>query len=59
LIQPTFRGVVELRDEITRGLRQAGYSYVTLDLQGFRSGSLNEPLDDAVKQRGLRASRQR
>jgi uncharacterized protein len=54
-----FSRVVELRDEITRGLRQAGYSYVTLDLQGFRSGSLNEPLDNAVKQRGSHTSRRR
>ncbi len=54
-----FPRVIELRDEITRGLRAAGYSFVTLDLQGFRSGSLNEPLNDTLKQRGLRAERGR
>ena|GEM_PF-6474008 len=27
--------------------------YVTIDLQGFRSGSLNEPLTEAEEQRNL------
>lgn len=31
-------------DRINRELRSLGYQYVTLDLQGFRSGSLNEVL---------------
>lgn len=35
---------VEQREEIVSGLKQLGYVYVTLDLQGFRSGSMNEPL---------------
>jgi len=33
-----------LRSEITAGVRAAGYRYVALDLEGFRSGSLNEAL---------------
>jgi len=32
------------RDEIVRGFKSLGFLYVTLDLQGFRSGSLNEAL---------------
>ena len=32
------------RQRIISGLKAAGYSYVALDLQGFRSGSLNEVL---------------
>ena len=28
--------------EITRTLKEYGFKFVTLDLQGFRSGSLNE-----------------
>lgn len=32
------------REEITARLRHLGYLYVALDLQGFRSGSLNEAL---------------
>jgi uncharacterized protein len=31
----------DTREEITRRLEELGYRYVTLDLQGFRSGSLN------------------
>lgn len=33
-----------LRERIVTGLKEIGYSYVTLDLQGFRSGSMNEVL---------------
>ncbi len=32
------------REKITAYFRSIGYSYVTLDLEGFRSGSLNEVL---------------
>ena len=32
----------ETRRRIVEHFRQAGYNYVTLDLQGFRSGSMNE-----------------
>lgn len=31
----------DLRAQITRRLQELGYRYVTLDLQGFRSGSMN------------------
>lgn len=33
-----------LMDTIVSELRKTGYVYVTLDLAGFRSGSMNEPL---------------
>jgi pyridinium-3,5-biscarboxylic acid mononucleotide sulfurtransferase len=33
---------LELRDEISRRVHAAGFPYVTLDLDGFRSGSMNE-----------------
>lgn len=36
--------VVEHRETITKSLKAVGYSYVTVDLQGFRSGSMNETL---------------
>ncbi len=32
------------REEITRQCKGLGYTYVTLDLEGFRSGSMNEAL---------------
>jgi pyridinium-3,5-biscarboxylic acid mononucleotide sulfurtransferase len=34
----------ERRDEVAAAVRAAGYAYVALDLDGFRSGSLNEVL---------------
>ncbi|MBN1346844.1 MAG: ATP-dependent sacrificial sulfur transferase LarE [Phycisphaerae bacterium] len=33
------------REEVVRALRELGYKYVTLDLQGFRSGSMNDVID--------------
>ncbi len=35
---------LQLRTEIAKGIRAAGYVYVTLDLLGYRSGSMNEVL---------------
>ena len=35
----------ELVDELARRFRELGFKYVTLDLEGFRSGSMNEVLD--------------
>jgi uncharacterized protein len=34
----------EMRDRIVRELRAIGYRHVTIDLQGYRMGSLNEGL---------------
>jgi len=34
-----------VRGDVVEALQALGYQYVTLDLQGFRSGSLNEGLD--------------
>jgi uncharacterized protein len=36
--------LVEHRDEVVERLKALGYAYVTLDLAGFRSGSLNDVL---------------
>lgn len=35
---------LELREQLIEQLTALGYVYVTLDLKGFRSGSMNEPL---------------
>ncbi|MGZ4032094.1 MAG: ATP-dependent sacrificial sulfur transferase LarE [Tumebacillaceae bacterium] len=35
---------IECADEITEILKAEGFTYVTLDLQGYRSGSMNETL---------------
>lgn len=34
----------DVRDQVAQELRKLGYGYVTLDLQGYRTGSLNEGL---------------
>jgi uncharacterized protein len=39
----------DVREVVLRELRALGFRYVTLDLQGFRSGSLNEALLDASR----------
>jgi uncharacterized protein len=36
--------IVEHRERIVRRLKNLGYKYVTLDLAGFRTGSMNEGL---------------
>ncbi len=40
----------EIREQITQRLRALGFRFVTLDLQGFRSGSLNSLLSISQKQ---------
>ncbi len=39
-----FDAVLGLRAQVVRAVRSAGYEYVTLDLEGFRSGNLNSAL---------------
>ncbi|NJN96374.1 MAG: TIGR00268 family protein, partial [Anaerolineales bacterium] len=39
-----FEGVLRQREQIVDRLKALGYAYVTLDLAGFRSGSMNEVL---------------
>lgn len=41
--------VVAGRDEVVAAVRAAGFAYVALDLEGFRSGSLNRVLVDQVQ----------
>jgi pyridinium-3,5-biscarboxylic acid mononucleotide sulfurtransferase len=39
-----FETVLHRREQIVNQLKELGYAYVTLDLTGFRSGSMNEVL---------------
>jgi uncharacterized protein len=39
-----------LREQIVGRMKDLGFTYVTLDLQGYRTGSMNEVLPDEVKQ---------
>lgn len=40
-----FSAALDKRLEITSGIKALGFSYITLDLNGFRSGSMNEVLE--------------
>ena len=41
------------RSKIIEKLKSLGFKFVTVDLQGFRSGSLNEPLSEDEKRKSL------
>jgi len=41
---PDMPRLLELAPKVVRHLRDLGYTYVSMDLQGFRSGALNEAL---------------
>lgn len=40
----------ELRQDLISHLKNLGFTYITLDLQGYRTGSMNEVLSASVKQ---------
>ncbi|MFQ6034680.1 MAG: ATP-dependent sacrificial sulfur transferase LarE [Sedimentisphaerales bacterium] len=42
-----------LRSRIVDKIKSLGFKFVAVDLQGFRSGSLNEPLSEEEKQKSL------
>jgi len=41
------------RSQIVEKLKSLGFKFVTVDLQGFRSGALNEALSEQQKQKNL------
>jgi len=43
VIQSEFEHALRKREKISRHLKSLGFDYVTLDLEGFRSGSMDEP----------------
>jgi len=42
-----------IRSQIVDKMKSLGFKFVTVDLQGFRSGSLNEPLSEDEKRKSL------
>ena len=44
LLKQDMAAVIGGSDEIAKGLKAIGFNYVALDLEGFRSGSMNEVL---------------
>jgi uncharacterized protein len=43
--------LIALREEVAAYFKQIGFRYITVDLEGFRSGSLNEILPVEIKSR--------
>ncbi len=43
-----FPALLEKREAVAEAFRSCGFAYVTMDLQGYRTGSMNETLDKAV-----------
>jgi pyridinium-3,5-biscarboxylic acid mononucleotide sulfurtransferase len=43
LVQP------HMRDHLVQAFKKLGYAYITVDLAGYRTGSLNEELDSSTK----------
>ena len=41
-----------VRSEVVRAAKAAGFVYVTADLEGYRTGSMNAVLDESVQSRG-------
>ncbi len=44
VLQSDFAVIMEHRGEITEGLKKIGFTYITLDLEGFVSGKMNRVL---------------
>lgn len=45
--QEAMSGLLEKREEVISSLKDLGFSYITLDLEGFRSGSMDLGLSEA------------
>ena len=43
-------GGTGVRERVVEGLKTLGYRYITVDLEGFRSGSLNRIPDESAGQ---------
>ncbi|MBZ2386354.1 ATP-dependent sacrificial sulfur transferase LarE [Anaerococcus murdochii] len=46
-----FMAFIEKKDQVIKEFKSLGFSYVTLDLEGFRSGSMDEGLSEEEKKK--------
>lgn len=46
-----FMAFIDKKDQVIKEFRNLGFSYVTLDLEGFRSGSMDEGLSEEEKKK--------
>ena len=49
--QKEMERLMALREDICKKFRDFGFLYVTLDLQGYRTGSMNEVLEESEKEK--------
>ena len=42
LLPEDFEKMLKMREELYASIKALGFSYVTMDLQGYRTGSMNE-----------------
>jgi len=49
LLDNDMKKAMDYREEISKEFKSVGFSYITLDLEGFRSGSMNEVLTKTKK----------
>jgi uncharacterized protein len=47
----------EVRGELSRLLRKLGFKFITLDLEGFRSGSMNDLVKIEIRQKYVSESK--
>lgn len=57
VLPEAFPKLLSQSKKISRGFRELGFDYVTLDLEGYRSGSMDEP--QALKTESLRKEEKR
>lgn len=46
--QKDFQKIIEMKETIIKNFLKLGFQYITLDLEGFRSGSMNRVLGDRL-----------
>lgn len=46
-----FMAFIEKKDQVIKEFKNLGFSYITLDLEGFRSGSMDEGLSEEEKKK--------
>ena len=51
LVGDDFDKFMKIKDQVTKEFKDLGFSYVTLDLEGFRSGSMDEGLTEEEKKK--------
>ena len=44
ILPADFDRLMQVREQVVSGMKAAGFAYVSLDLQGYRTGSMNETL---------------